>query len=118
MGTDELISRYEAGGGHLAKANAEGLAVPPELHVALLTCMDSRIDVFALFGMKLGEAHVLRNAGGVVTDDVIRSLTISQRVSPPTPAVSTAFRSLPIPASIFSRLRSACGLSGPVRCWS
>ncbi|MGD9531658.1 beta-class carbonic anhydrase [Pseudonocardia sp.] len=79
MGTDELIRRYEAGGGHLAKANAEGLAVPPALHVALLTCMDSRIDVFALFGMKLGEAHVLRNAGGVVTDDVIRSLTISQR---------------------------------------
>ena len=41
--------------------------------------MDSRIDVFALFGLKLGEVHVLRNAGGVVTDDVVRSLTISQR---------------------------------------
>lgn len=79
MGADELIRRYEAGGGHLAAANAEGLAVPPELHTAMLTCMDSRIDVFALFGMKLGEVHVLRNAGGVVTDDVIRSLTISQR---------------------------------------
>lgn len=41
--------------------------------------MDSRIDVFTLFGLKLGEVHVLRNAGGVVTDDVVRSLTISQR---------------------------------------
>jgi carbonic anhydrase len=79
MGADELIRRYEAGGGHLAAANAKGLAVPPALHTAMLTCMDSRIDVFALFGMALGEVHVLRNAGGVVTDDVIRSLTISQR---------------------------------------
>ena len=79
MAIEELIRRYEAGGGHLAKANAEGLAVPPALHTAVLTCMDSRIDVFALFGLKLGEVHVLRNAGGVVTDDVIRSLTISQR---------------------------------------
>jgi len=76
---EELIRRYEAGGGHLAKANAEGLAVPPALHTVVLTCMDSRIDVFALFGLSLGEVHVLRNAGGVVTDDVIRSLTISQR---------------------------------------
>jgi len=44
-----------------------------------VTCMDSRIDVFTLFGLDLGEVHVLRNAGGVVTDDVVRSLTISQR---------------------------------------
>ena len=79
MGIDELIRRYEAGGGHLAAANAKGLAVPPSLRTAMLTCMDSRIDVFALFGMDNGEVHVLRNAGGVVTDDVIRSLTISQR---------------------------------------
>ena len=79
MAYEELLRRYEDGGGHLAKANAEGVAVPPALNTALLTCMDSRIDVFALFGLKLGEVHVLRNAGGVVTDDVIRSLTISQR---------------------------------------
>ena len=79
MAIEELIRRYEAGGGHLAKANAEGLAVPPALHTVVLTCMDSRIDVFTLFGLSLGEVHVLRNAGGVVTDDVIRSLTISQR---------------------------------------
>jgi carbonic anhydrase len=79
MAFEELLRRYEAGGGHLAAARAEGLAVPPALQTVVLTCMDSRIDVFALFGMELGEVHVLRNAGGVVTDDVIRSLTISQR---------------------------------------
>ena len=79
MSNEELLRRYEAGGGHLAAANAEGLAVPPSLETVVLTCMDSRIDVFALFGLSLGEVHVLRNAGGVVTDDVVRSLTISQR---------------------------------------
>ncbi|ODU06428.1 MAG: carbonic anhydrase [Pseudonocardia sp. SCN 72-86] len=63
----------------MAATNARGLAVPPSLATAVVTCMDSRIDVFALFGLHLGEVHVLRNAGGVVTDDVIRSLTISQR---------------------------------------
>jgi carbonic anhydrase len=76
---EELLRRYEAGGGHLAASNAEGLAVAPALHTSVLTCMDSRIDVFALFGLEIGDVHVLRNAGGVVTDDVIRSLTISQR---------------------------------------
>jgi carbonic anhydrase len=79
MAIDELLARYEAGGGHLAAANADGVAVPPALHTAVLTCMDSRINVFTLFGLTLGEVHVLRNAGGVVTDDVVRSLTISQR---------------------------------------
>ena len=79
MAIEELIRRYEAGGGHLAKANAEGLAVPPALRTVVLTCMDSRLDVFALFGLQMGEVHVLRNAGGVVTDDMIRSLAISQR---------------------------------------
>ena len=79
VSNEELLRRYEAGGGRLAKANAAGIAVAPALHTVVLTCMDSRIDVFALFGLELGEVHVLRNAGGVVTDDVVRSLTISQR---------------------------------------
>ncbi len=52
----------------------------PGLKVAILTCMDARIRVPAVFGLAEGEAHVLRNAGGVVTDDVIRSLTLSQRL--------------------------------------
>ena len=79
MTNEELLRRYQAGGGRLAAANAEGAAVAPALHTAIVTCMDSRIDVFALFGLEMGDVHVLRNAGGVVTDDVIRSLTISQR---------------------------------------
>ncbi len=51
----------------------------PSLHVAVLTCMDARIRVFEIFGLLQGESHVLRNAGGVVTDDMIRSLALSQR---------------------------------------
>ena len=52
----------------------------PSRHVAIVACMDSRLDVFALLGLGQGEAHVLRNAGGVVTEDMIRSLSISQRL--------------------------------------
>jgi carbonic anhydrase len=55
------------------------LDVRPSRHLAIVTCMDSRLDVFAALGLRDGEAHVLRNAGGVITDDVIRSLAISQR---------------------------------------
>jgi carbonic anhydrase len=55
------------------------LDVQPSLRLAIVTCMDSRLDVFAALGLGDGEAHVLRNAGGVVSDDVIRSLAISQR---------------------------------------
>src|SRR3954447_19366871 len=55
------------------------LDVRPSRQLAIVTCMDSRLDVFAALGLGDGEAHVLRNAGGVITDDVIRSLAISQR---------------------------------------
>ncbi len=55
------------------------LPLPPQLKLAVVTCMDSRLDTFAGLGLDLGDAHIIRNAGGVVTDDVIRSLVISQR---------------------------------------
>jgi carbonic anhydrase len=55
------------------------LEVEPSRRLAIVTCMDSRLDVFAALGLGDGEAHVLRNAGGVITDDVIRSLAVSQR---------------------------------------
>ncbi len=55
------------------------LDVRPSRRLAIVTCMDSRLDVFAALGLGDGEAHVLRNAGGVITDDAIRSLAISQR---------------------------------------
>lgn len=52
--------------------------IRPSLHLAIVACMDSRLDVFAALGLHQGEAHVLRNAGGVITDDMIRSLAVSQ----------------------------------------
>ncbi len=55
------------------------LQVQPLRHLAIVTCMDSRIDTFKILGLKNGEAHIIRNAGGVITDDVIRSLCLSQR---------------------------------------
>jgi carbonic anhydrase len=63
---------------------ADGYAGPPpprpSRHVAIVACMDSRLEISALLGLGDGEAHVIRNAGGVVTDDMIRSLSISQRL--------------------------------------
>jgi carbonic anhydrase len=56
------------------------LPAPPRLAVAVLTCMDARIDPVAALGLQPGDAHVLRNAGGVATDDTIRSLVVSQRM--------------------------------------
>ena len=52
----------------------------PARHVAIVTCMDARIDPFAIFGLKTGEAHILRNAGGLASGDVLRSLVLSQRL--------------------------------------
>ena len=71
----------------LTVANAEyaekfsdpGMDAQPVLKVAIVACMDARIDLHAALGLNLGDCHTIRNAGGVVTDDVIRSLTISQR---------------------------------------
>jgi carbonic anhydrase len=63
-----------------AETFAPSLPGKPARHVAVVACMDSRLDVFALLGMAQGDAHVLRNAGGAVTDDMIRSLAISQRL--------------------------------------
>lgn len=61
--------------GHVASPHSK-----PSRHVAVVTCMDARIDVFAVLGLHLGEAHVIRNAGGRVTEDTIRSLTLSTNV--------------------------------------
>ena len=73
---DELIANNE---GFSASLPDKHLDVHPKRQLAIVTCMDSRLDVFAALGLGDGEAHVLRNAGGVITDDVIRSLAISQR---------------------------------------
>lgn len=60
--------------------DAGDLPMPPRSEVAVVGCMDARLDVYRLLGLELGEAHVIRNAGGVVTQDAIRSLVISQRL--------------------------------------
>jgi carbonic anhydrase len=73
---DELIANND---GFAASLPDKHLDVHPSRQLAIVTCMDSRLDVFAALGLHDGEAHVLRNAGGVITDDVIRSLAVSQR---------------------------------------
>jgi carbonic anhydrase len=73
---DQLLDNNEGYAGSLPVAH---LDLRPSLHLAIVTCMDSRLDVFSALGLAGGEAHVLRNAGGVITDDMIRSLAISQR---------------------------------------
>jgi carbonic anhydrase len=73
---DELVANND---GFAASLPSGHLPVQPSRQLAIVTCMDSRLDVFAALGLGDGEAHVLRNAGGVITDDVIRSLAISQR---------------------------------------
>jgi carbonic anhydrase len=66
---------------YAAGFNQGDLPRPPGKKVAVVACMDARIDIFRVLGLGLGDAHVIRNAGGVVTDDVIRSLVISQRLA-------------------------------------
>lgn len=74
--TDELL----ANNARYAESFSGPLPLPPAKHIAVVACMDARLDVYRILGLKEGEAHVIRNAGGVVTDDEIRSLTISQRL--------------------------------------
>ena len=74
--TDEYLKNNEA-----YAATFQGpLPLPPSKHVAVVACMDARLNVYGILGLNEGEAHVIRNAGGVVTDDEIRSLAISQRL--------------------------------------
>lgn len=73
---DELLANNRG----FAESMPNGhLDVRPSRRLAIVTCMDSRLNVFEALGLRDGEAHVLRNAGGVITDDVIRSLAVSQR---------------------------------------
>lgn len=74
--TDELLARNRA----YAAAYSADLPLPPRFKLAVVACMDARLDTFAMLGLDIGDAHVMRNAGGVITDDMIRSLCISQRM--------------------------------------
>ena len=76
--TESLLARHHA---YSAEVRAQGgLAAKGTQKVAVVACMDSRLDVFAALGLTPGDAHVIRNAGGIVTEDTIRSLAISQRL--------------------------------------
>ena len=75
--TDELLRNAEQ---YAATFDNGDLPLPPAKRVAVLACMDARLNPYALLGLSEGDAHVIRNAGGVVTDDEIRSLAISQRL--------------------------------------
>ena len=75
--TDELVLNNAS----FVKTFADaGLALSPKRHLAIVACMDSRMDIFQMLGLGHGDAHIIRNAGGVVTDDVVRSLVVSQRL--------------------------------------
>ena len=75
-----VTDEYLANNAEYARTFTGPLPLPPSKHVAVVACMDARLDVYRLLGLADGEAHVIRNAGGVVTDDEIRSLAISQRL--------------------------------------
>lgn len=72
---DELLERNASYGAEFAHG---ALSAPPEKGLAVVACMDARMDVHAILGLRPGDAHVIRNAGGVVTEDVLRSLVVSQ----------------------------------------
>ena len=75
--TDELVRNNQSYAGSFKKGD---LPLPPARHVAVLACMDARLDVHKILGLQEGDAHVIRNAGGAATEDAIRSLAISQRL--------------------------------------
>jgi carbonic anhydrase len=75
--TDDLVTEARA---YEAAFDQADLPLPPRRKVAIVACMDARLNPYGLFGLRLGDAHVIRNAGGAVTEDTIRSLAISQRL--------------------------------------
>ncbi len=74
---DDLVANNEA---YADRFPHQGLGLRPTRKLAVVACMDSRMDIFGLLGLHHGEAHIIRNAGGIVTDDVVRSLALSQRM--------------------------------------
>jgi carbonic anhydrase len=75
-----VTDEYLANNARYAESFSGPLPMPPSNHIAIVACMDARLNVYGLLGLGAGQAHVIRNAGGVITDDEIRSLAISQRL--------------------------------------
>jgi carbonic anhydrase len=78
--SNDVTSEYLRNNEKYAATFRGPLPMPPSKHTAVVACMDARLDVYRILGLQEGDSHVIRNAGGVVTDDVIRSLVISQRL--------------------------------------
>jgi carbonic anhydrase len=74
--TDDLVANAER---YARSFEPDHLSASPTRHLTVVSCMDARLDLFALLGLRIGDAHIVRNAGGIATDDVIRSLLLSQR---------------------------------------
>jgi carbonic anhydrase len=74
---DELVAHNRA---YVDRHGHREMPTRPQLHLAVLTCMDSRLDLFGALGLNLGEVHLIRNAGGIASDDAVRSLMLSQRL--------------------------------------
>jgi len=74
---DDLLAKNRE---YVARHGHRELATEPQLRLAVLTCMDSRLDLFGALGLDLGQVHLIRNAGGIATDDAVRSLLLSQRL--------------------------------------
>lgn len=74
--TDDLL----ANNARYAESFSGSLPMPPGNHVAVVACMDARLNIYGMLGLNEGEAHVIRNAGGAITEDAVRSLAISQRL--------------------------------------
>ena len=75
--TDELLANAER---YAATFDKGALPLPPAKHIAIVACMDARLNPYGLLGLSEGDAHVIRNAGGIITQDELRSLAISQRL--------------------------------------
>ena len=75
-----VTDEYLANNAKYASSFTGPLPMPPSKHVAVVACMDARLDVYRMLGLSDGETHVIRNAGGVISDDAVRSLAISQRL--------------------------------------
>lgn len=76
---DPITSAVDHNADYVRSHGVRQLPTEPVQHLAIVTCMDSRLDLFGALGLDLGEAHIIRNAGGIATDDVVRSLVLSQR---------------------------------------
>ena len=76
---DPITSAIDHNADYVRRHGVRQLPTEPMQHLAIVTCMDSRLDLFGALGLDLGQAHIIRNAGGIATDDVVRSLVLSQR---------------------------------------